>query len=77
MYVFLKISLKKIFFFVRYMSSLPYSKALCKRKLISIKKWIKSTDYKNIAKVRFPFISDTLALRLWKSVSLQVTRASW
>jgi hypothetical protein len=38
------------------MSSLPYSKALFNRKLISIKKCLQSTDYKNIAKVLIPFI---------------------
>ena len=53
--MFLKISLK-FFFFIHYRSSLPYSKALCKRKLNSIKKWLQSTDYENIAKVRFPFL---------------------
>ena len=54
--MFLKIPLN-FFFFIHYRSSLPYSKALCKRKLISIKKWLQSTDYKNVAKVRFPFSS--------------------
>ena len=53
----LKFSLKNIFFFIRYRSSSPYSKALCKRKLISLKKWLQSTDYKNIAKVPFPFVN--------------------
>ena len=50
------------FFFIRYRSSLPYSKALYKRKLISIKKWLQSTDYKNIAKVPFPFINTIYSL---------------
>ena len=50
-------SLKNIFFFIRYRSSLLYSQTLCKRKIISIKKWLQSTDYKKIAKVRFPFIT--------------------
>ena len=47
-----------MYFFIRYRSSLPYSKALYKRKLISIKKWLQSTDYKNIAKVLFPFTTE-------------------
>ena len=50
----IKIFTEKYIFFIRYRN--PYSKALCKRKLISIKKWLQSTDYKNIAKVLFPFV---------------------
>ena len=55
---------EKCIFFIRYRSSLPYSKALCKRKFISIKKWLQSTDYKNIAKVPFPFISKSVHKRM-------------
>ena len=46
----------EFFFIICYMSSLPYSKTLCIRKLISIEKWLHSTDYKKIADVPFPFI---------------------
>ena len=53
----IKIFTENIFFFIRYRNSLPYSKVLCKRKLISIKKWLQSTDYKIIAKVLFPFLT--------------------
>ena len=36
-------------------SRLPCSKALCKRKLISIKKWLQSNDYKKMVELWSPF----------------------
>ena len=48
--------LSKVYIFIiENRGRLPYCKSLYKRKLISIKKWLQSTDYKKMAEVRFPF----------------------
>ena len=38
------------------MGRLPYRKTLYKRKLISIKKWLQSTDYKKMAEIWSPLL---------------------
>ena len=55
---------KNIFFgekfktLIRYRCRLPYFKAFYKRILISIKKWLQSTDIKNESVLWFPFLKN-------------------
>ena len=52
---FLKIT-QFFFIIIRNSSRLPYCRALYKRKLITIKKWLQSTDFKKMAEDWSPFI---------------------
>ena len=45
------------------MGRLPYFQALHKIKLISIKNWIQSTDYKKMSVLWFPFMA-----RIYKDI---------
>ena len=50
-----KILTEKYFFYIHYRGRLSYTKALYKRKLISIKKWLPSTNYKKVSVLWSPY----------------------